>query len=99
MNIKFNYQYRDGANYKNCHSEVFSNARTLSIEEVQKRIQSVVIEGEYFIASDWQLKDLHSHLWDEEIDHNWHEFVSVEETSSEATKEDISVFLKRIGNK
>jgi hypothetical protein len=94
MNIKFDYLYRDGANYKNYNSEVFSNKEGLSIKEVEDAIESCLIEGVWFYANKWGLKDLHYFAWDEEIDHSWHEYDCIEVTEETATKGDISDFVR-----
>jgi len=96
MNIRLNYLYRDGANYKNYHSEVFTNATNMPVPMILERIRSYLIEGEWFVAKEWNLKDLHSFKWDVDIDHNWHEFDCVEETGDEPTQIDILLFLKAI---
>lgn len=96
MNIQFKYLYRDGANYKQFHHEIFSNERNLSLEEIDKRIQDCLIDGENFYCDKWGLKDLHYFLWDNEIDHMWHEFESIEETEKASTKGDIHDFLSHI---
>jgi hypothetical protein len=96
VNVELNYRYRDGANYHNNSCEVFSNAQSLPLQEIQGRIKTRLIDDLWFYVEKWRLKDLHFATWDNEIDVTWHEFVSVEETSEEVTKEDISVFLALI---
>jgi len=96
MNIKFHYLYRDGGNYKQNHFEVFSNRSELSIEEIDTAIRSALIEGGWFYADKWKLKDLHVYKWDESIDHNWHEFDFIENTDEDSTIGDISEFIRLI---
>lgn len=98
MNIKFNYLYRDGANYKQNHSEVFTNREQLSIEEIENAIRSALIDDGWFYADKWGLKDLHLYKWDNTIDHEWHEYDSIEATEESETKGDIANFIEIIQN-
>ena len=99
MNIKLNYLYRDGANYKQHHEEIYTNIHVLSIEEIETRIREQLIDGEWFYNHNWNLEDLHRHQWDNEIDHTFHEFDSVEATDEQNTKEDILTLLQLIESK
>lgn len=96
MNIKLSYLYRDGGNYKQFHEEIFTNNSNLSTEYVEHVILSCLIDNEYFYVRDWQLKDLHAFYWDDELDHHFHEYESLEETLESATNTDITLFLERI---
>ena len=82
MNIKLTYLYRNGANYKQYHSIVFPNPAAISAKEIQTTITNHLIDQSWFIAKEWNLPDLHfkEYPWDNEIDHECHEFASVEET-------------------
>jgi len=96
MNVRFNYLYRDGANYKQYGHTVFSNNSGLTSEEIENTIKACLIEANWFYADKWHLKDLQLYKWDEEIDHNWHEYENVELTGEEATGGDISDFVALI---
>jgi hypothetical protein len=97
MNIRFNYLYRDAGNYKQHGSVVFSNAHHRALREVEQSIRSALIDGEFFNASRWQLPDLSEQEWDDELDHDWHEFESVEEIEDEGKAyPSIDGFLDRI---
>ena len=96
MNIQFSYLYRDGANYKQFHSVVFANTENLSIEEIERRIRLSLIDEMWFYADKWKLEDLHHYKWDNEIDHTWHEYESIEPTEAEVTNGDIADFLQHI---
>jgi phage terminase large subunit-like protein len=96
MNIRLNYLYRDGANYKNYVSVVCSNNDHLSFAEIREHIQKASIDGVWFYAKKWGLKELHLFPYDSELDHEWHEFEGVVETEEEATQGDISTLLKLI---
>ena len=90
MNIKLNYLYRDGGNYKQYHEEVYTNLNALSIEEIETRIRKQLIDGDWFYNHNWDLKDLHL---------TFHEFDCIEITSEQPTKGDISQLLRLIESK
>lgn len=96
MNIKFNYLYRDGANYKQFHYEVFANREGIAIEEIEKSIKAALIDEMWFYTDKWLLKDLHRYEWNNEIDHDWHEYESIELMEDDATVDDIADFIRLI---
>ena len=87
MNIKFTYLYRDASNYKQHNEVVFANPNELIIQKIQSSITENLIDRNWFVAKDWNVPDLHfkEYDWDNEMDHNWHEFASVEETNEPVT--------------
>ena len=87
MNIKFTYLYRDASNYKQHNEIVFANPNELLIQKIQSAITENLIDGNWFVAKDWNVPDLHfkEYAWDNEMDHDWHEFASVEETNEPVT--------------
>jgi len=89
MNIKFCYLYRDAANYKNFNEAVFLNPAVMGREEIEKAIRKNLIDGQWFVSRKWNLTDMHfkEFEYDSEIDHDWHEFEAIEETSEDATEE------------
>lgn len=95
-NIKLHYLYRDGANYKQYHYEVYCNAQGLSLDEIERRLRAQLIDSEWFYNHNWDLKDLHVHSWDNSIDHTWHEFDCIECTDEAATKGDVVELLLRV---
>lgn len=103
MNIKFHYLYRDGANFKQFKEVVFSNPNEIKLRKIETIIKDHLIDECWFVAKDWSLPDLHfkEYNWDNEIDHDWHEFESVEGTDEKATEAyTIDEFLAdiRLGN-
>jgi hypothetical protein len=83
-NIKFHSLYRDGGNYKKFHSVIFENDLSISVEELELLIKSKLIDGEWFYVDQWKLPDLHFDFWDNELDHTFHEFESIEYSDEEA---------------
>lgn len=96
-NIKFSYRYRDGANYKNHSFIIFNNPTDLALAEIEASILSKLIDNTWFYADKWNVPDLHFGTWDNEIDHIWHEFESIEFTD-EVGQLDILGFLNAIKN-
>jgi hypothetical protein len=98
-NIKFNYLYRDGGNYKNYNSVIFANADNIDLSDLEALIKSKLIYGEWFYVNEWKLPDLHFGTWDNDIDHTFHEFESVEYTDEAANAElSLDDFMTAINN-
>ena len=101
MNIKFNYLYRDGSNYKQYNEVIFSNPNAINVLYIWRAIKHHLISGQWFVAKEWALPDMHfkEYLFDTRIDHDWHEFEDVEETLSNPTQDGtIDDFLLVIAN-
>ena len=99
MNIKFSYLYRDASNYKRHYEVIFTNPNALRLEEIEKIIKDNLIEDYWFIAKEWELPDVHfkNYAWDNQIDHEWHEFESIKVTKEETNQRiNIDEFLLRI---
>jgi hypothetical protein len=78
MNIRFNYLYRDAGNFKQYGSVVFRNPLNRSLAEIEAKLQQCLIDGMYFVAEDLNLPALQQYGYDAALDHDWHEFESVE---------------------
>ena len=72
---------------------VFLNEDHCTIQEMEETIKAALIDETWFYANKWNLKDLHLYNWDEEIDHNWHEYDFIEEVEEEATNGSIADFI------
>jgi len=83
-NIKFNYLYRDSANYKNFNSIIFENDQSASIEDLESLFKSKLIDGEWFYADQWKVAEIFLGTFDFKIDPTWHEFESVEYSNEPA---------------
>jgi hypothetical protein len=96
-NIKFNYLYRDGGNYKVWGSEILSNPDSILLVEVEQRIRKSLIDGEFFDPKYWKVKRLKHSDWVPELDHTWNEFDSIEMTLEEPNVDySITSFLDEI---
>jgi len=97
MNIRLHYRYRDAGNYKQYGYVVFCNSHNLPLNEIERRIRAALIDGEYFNPLRWRIPSLHVGTWDDELDHDWHEFESLEETAElPGTRVSIDAFLQNI---
>ncbi|MFD0766749.1 hypothetical protein ACFQZI_17950 [Mucilaginibacter lutimaris] len=96
-NIKFFYRYRDGANYKNHSFFIFNNPTKIALAEIEASILSKLIDDTWFYADKWNVPDLHFDTWDNETDHTWHEFESIEFTDDQGQL-NVLDFLKAIRN-
>ncbi|MFC3414680.1 hypothetical protein [Algoriphagus hitonicola] len=97
LNLKLNYMYRDGANYKQFGWVIFANPGFLCPRRAAEQFKEKLIYGEYFVPQDWGLARLQKYAYDPEIDHEWHEFENFEWTEEDATDErEISRFLNEI---
>ena len=93
-NIKFNYLYRDAGNYKEFSDVVFTNKDSKSLQEIELAIRQNLIEGEFFIPEKWNIPRLTFDSYSPELDHEYHEFESVEVTDGNPTQSiDISTFV------
>ncbi|MEI7526630.1 MAG: hypothetical protein WCJ95_19945 [Mariniphaga sp.] len=96
-NIKFNYLYRDAGNYKESNEIIFSNRYSETIDKIEILISENLIEGEFFLPEQWEIPRLSFSNFSPYLDHDYHEFVSVETTDEEVTESiDLSTFLIRI---
>lgn len=77
-NIKFNYLYRDSGNYKKYGFVIFTNPDNIELIEVEKRVRSKLIDGQWFYADEWGLPELFFEWVDFRVDPTWHEFEGVE---------------------
>ena len=96
QNIKLNYRYRDYANYKNYGEAIFTNTDNLSLEHINTTLSANMLDGEWFYASRWGLKDLHFEKYDDENDHPYHEFIDVGLTDETATEGNVTVLLEKV---
>lgn len=97
LNLKMNYMYRDGANYKQFGYVIFKNASFLTPNQASQKLKEKLISNEYFVPQDWGIAKLHKHPYEPEIDHEWHEFESFEWTDEDVTdNRDLSSFLDKI---
>lgn len=92
--IKFNYLYRDAGNYKLFDSIIFANNDSMNLEYIELIISKNLIEGDYFVPEKWNVPRLSFGNYSPELDHDYHEFESIELTDEiPSGTYDISEFL------
>lgn len=84
MNVEFEYLYRDAGNNKIWNGIVFANPLSLSTFQIVGLIQPALIDKQYFIAEEVRLPILRFPVFDRELDHDWCEYFSIEETQHES---------------
>ncbi|KMQ50584.1 hypothetical protein CHISP_2435 [Chitinispirillum alkaliphilum] len=100
MNIKFEYLYRDGANYKNWGEVIFSNSGNMPVDQINARIEAQLIDRQNFLVSRLKVPDLYFEKTDPSLDHGWHEFYGCSETGEEVSdlyRRDISDVIDALG--
>ena len=100
-NIKFNYLYRDGSNYKSWGEVVFSNPELLALSEIEAKLVDAFSPDKLFIASQISIpeKFLFANGQFTTYDHCYYEFDSVEicqENLTDNSNRSITDFLKDV---
>ena len=96
MNVRFEYLYRDGGNYKNWGEVVFRNPRGHSIDAVSTMAGEAMIDRTFFEAEKAGIPDLRFEDHDAELDHDWHEahsFTVSNEAPNDQRKRSIDEFI------
>lgn len=83
MNVELEYLYRDAANYKLWGSAIYPNSAAIKLEVLEARIRAALIDGAWFIAEEIGLPPLKFETLDQELDHGWHEFHSLSESTDD----------------
>jgi hypothetical protein len=99
--IRFNYLYRDGANYKSWGDVIFENPEQISLDEIEARLISTLLPDKLFVASQISIPEKFLFLEGEftEYDYCYHEFDCVEicdENSTDSLERSISGFLRKV---
>lgn len=99
MNIRFSYLYRDAGNFKNWGEIVFSNPHNVSLEKLSAKVKLALLDEMYFDAFAVGVPDRFFDDYDEELDHDWHEFECLEQVDSPPTdrqERTIETFLSKL---
>jgi hypothetical protein len=88
MNIRFEYLYRDAGNYKLRDDVVFANRNNLTADALTEDIRKALISQEFFVAEDVGIPPLRFDRYIASMDHGWHEFHVLTETTDEPTDPD-----------
>ena len=86
-NIRFNYLYRDGSNYKSRGEVIFSNPENLTVSEIEEKLLQAFLPDKQFIASQITIpeKFLFTDMRFTRYDHCYHEFDGVEVCEEDST--------------
>ncbi len=102
MNILFEYLYRDSGNNKKWGEVIFANAKGVGKISLERRIRKTIIDEEFFVSENSKLPKLKFSKFDQELDHDWYEFHSLEETikpQNDEEKRDILDFIEDIADR
>ncbi|MBK9358458.1 MAG: hypothetical protein IPN08_13880 [Bacteroidales bacterium] len=96
-NIQLSYLYRDAGNYKLFGQVIFRNPENLSLEEIYRKINVCLIDGEFFDAKKWGIPVLQFENYNKELDHFWREIEKIDATTAEITdNRSIAEFLREL---
>ena len=100
-NIRFQYLYRDGSNYKKWSEVVFSNPDNCRAERIAKQLNESLLADGLFIAHQVRVPEVFLATEDQltEDDHCFHEFAEVTETTeppSDLHRRSIGEFLTEV---
>jgi hypothetical protein len=100
-NIKFNYLYRDGANYKSWGDVVFSNPDGLTLSEIESKLIDAFLPDKLFIAHQISIPEKFLFLSGKftKFDHCYHELDSVEicqDIPTDGLGRSIKEFMKEV---
>lgn len=100
-NIKFNYLYRDGANFKSWNDVVFANPEKLTLREIRTRLVVSFLPDQLFVAHQISIPEKFLFLDGKfaNCDHCYHEFDKVEfsqEYPTDSLNRSITDFLKDV---
>ncbi|KEO71628.1 hypothetical protein [Anditalea andensis] len=96
MNIRFNYLYRDAANYKQFGSVVVSPPEGSTLEELDLNLKKHLIQEEFFVPSNLGIPNLQAFPYDPSVDHEWHEYEELNWTEEEV---EVEGFWERVNEK
>jgi hypothetical protein len=96
--VRFNYLYRDGANFKKWGEVVFSNPKEISPPNIEARLLRAFLPDSQFVASQIGIPEVFLFLASKmtTYDHCFHEFDSIEfcqETPTDVHNRSIDMFL------
>jgi hypothetical protein len=94
QNIQISYAYGDASSAQQSADVVFKNSKHLSRSEIQQRFSQKMINKTYFITERFGLPSLQAHACDARGNTDWHELISISETTETPTDpRDISEIL------
>jgi hypothetical protein len=100
-NIRFNYLYRDGSNYKSWNEVIFSNLGQSTLDEIERKLVDAFLPDKLFIASQISIPEKFLFVNGKltKYDHCYHEFDCVEicqERPTDDLERSITDFLQEV---
>lgn len=96
LNIRFNYLYRDAANYKQFGSVVVHPSEDSTLEELDLYLKKHLIQEEFFVPCHLGIPQLQTSPYDQHLDHEWHEYDYLEWTENQV---EVDGFWERVAEK
>lgn len=99
MNVGFEYLYRDAGNNKIWGIVVFANKEDLNVAHLERKLESHLIDGQFFPACPDLLPALRFPHHDESLDHGWLEYSGMEVSAEEVSdiqNRDIGRFVDQL---
>ena len=99
--VRFNYLYRDGANFKRWGEVLFSNPKEISLQDIEARLSRAFLPDGQFIASQVGIPEVFLFRSSKmtAYDHCFHEFDSVEfcqKSPTDVHNRSIDMFLANV---
>lgn len=99
--IRFNYLYRDGANFNNWGDVIFANPEELPLKLIESKLLNAFLPDKQFVASQIQIPDVFIFFKEKPTayDHCLHEFDSIEvcdEDPTDTFSRSINEFLQAV---
>lgn len=86
-NVMFSYMYRDAGNFKQYGEVTFANPDQLPLPSAEEAISRVLIDGQFFVPTEWSIPLIYGFAFDPELDHSWSEFTELGLTDTLPTDE------------
>ncbi len=84
-NVMFSFVYRDAGNFKQYGVVVFANPDQLPLLSADVAIRRVLIDGQFFVPSEWSIPLVNVFAFDPDLDHSWYEFLKLSSTDAPCT--------------
>lgn len=86
-NVMFSYMYRDAGNFKQYGEVIFANPDQLPLQSAEEAIRRVLIDGQFFVPTNWSIPLISGFAFDPDLDHSWYEYTELSSTKAPPTDE------------
>lgn len=87
LNVMFSYMYRDAGNFKQYGEVIFANPGQLPRQPAEEAIRRVLIDGQFFVPTNWSIPLIYGFAFDPDRDHSWYEYTELSCTEAPPTDE------------